>query len=51
MPATEKKGPIPTYVVDPLMDFARNSKFLLNKCHKPDAKGTRCVDNLNLSTV
>ena len=31
---------IETDIIQPVKDFIRDSKFLVNKCTKPDKKGT-----------
>ena len=33
---------IETDIIQPVKDFVRDSKFLVNRCTKPDKKGMAC---------
>ena len=35
-----EEHPLQSQVVDPLIEFSKDSVKLLNKCHRPDLKGT-----------
>ena len=35
-----------TDIIQPVKDFVRDSKFLLNRCTKPDRKGERLLNSM-----